>query len=372
MKRTYALPRKALHQTVFYTALFTLLAHGYRLLNMSFSGDASLIVQTEETVFQITIGRYLQPVLWAIRGPITAPLTIGLFATAALIGAAIMVVSLLGVTSRLPILLICGILATNEPLSVSYATYLPWVDVYMSALLFSIAGVYVSVRYRHGWLVSPLLYMTALALYQSYLQAAVVLILILLILKLFDGESVKAIWFFGIRACLSLLMGLILYAFGLKVVLAALGLTATDNYNGVTRVGMMALDQVPKLLMSTFRYPFEFFTRAADHAFISPVLTAAILLFTLPVLLLRAWRLSVGGKLTLLFLLVMLPLGGNFVAFISQGIIHPLMVYSFFFLYILCCILHEWHTTLVLLQKPLKVAKCVASLLLAPPHFSML
>ena len=49
MKRTYALPRKALHQTVFYTALFTLLAHGYRLLNMSFSGDASLIVQTEET-----------------------------------------------------------------------------------------------------------------------------------------------------------------------------------------------------------------------------------------------------------------------------------------------------------------------------------
>lgn len=364
MIRTYVLPRKALHQTVFYTALFTLLAHGYRLLNMSFSGDASLIVQTEETVFQITIGRYLQPVLWAIRGPITAPLTIGLFATAALIGSAVLIVSLLGVSARLSILLICGILATNETLSVSYATYLPWVDVYMIALFFSIAGVYVSVRFRHGWLISPMLYMATAALYQSYLQAAVVMLLILLIRRLLDGESVKTIWFFGIRSCLSLLSGLILYAIGLKVVLAVLDLSATDNYNGVTRVGMMAFDQIPHLLMTTFRYPFEFFMRKSDHAFISPVLTAALLLFTLPVLLLRALRLTIGGKLTLLFLLVMLPLGGNFVAFISQGIIHPLMVYSFFFFYVFCFALHEWPIAFAPIQKPLRAAKYMAGLLI--------
>ena len=95
MKRTFPLPRKALTQTVFYSVLFSLLAHGYRFLNMSFSGDASLIAQTEDTVFQIAIGRFLQPVYWDVRGPITAPLTIGLFATAALTGAAILIVSLL-------------------------------------------------------------------------------------------------------------------------------------------------------------------------------------------------------------------------------------------------------------------------------------
>ncbi|MBQ7826011.1 MAG: glucosyltransferase domain-containing protein, partial [Clostridia bacterium] len=271
-----------------------------------------------------------------IRGPITAPLPIGLFATAALAGAAVLIVSMLGLTSRLPILLVCGVLATNETLSVSYATYLPWVDVYMIAFFFSIAGVYVSVRFRHGWLISPLLYLIALALYQSYLQTAVVMILILLLLRLLNGEPVKDIWLFGVRSCLALLAGLLLYALGLRLVLAALGLAASDNYNGVTRVGSMALSKIPQLLMTTFRYPLQFFMRNTDSAFVSPIFTCALLVLALPVLVCFAWRLSPGGKLTLLFLLVMLPLGSNFVAFISQGIVHPLMVYSFFFLYVLC------------------------------------
>ncbi|MBQ7826012.1 MAG: hypothetical protein IJ337_06650 [Clostridia bacterium] len=46
MNKPLSISRKALQQTVFYTVLFSLLAHGYRFLNMSFSGDASLIVQT--------------------------------------------------------------------------------------------------------------------------------------------------------------------------------------------------------------------------------------------------------------------------------------------------------------------------------------
>lgn len=363
MNQPPSISRKALQQTVFYTVLFSLLAHGYRFLNMSFSGDASLIVQTEETVFQITIGRYLQPVLWMIRGPITAPLTIGLFATAALAGAAVLIVSMLGLTSRLPILLVCGILATNETLSVSYATYLPWVDVYMIAFFFSIAGVYVSVRFRRGWLISPLLYLIALALYQSYLQTAVVMILILLILRLLNGEPVKDIWLFGIRACIALLAGLLLYALCLRLVLAALGLSASDSYNGVTRVGSMALSEIPQLLMTTFRYPIQFFMRSADRAFVSPILTFTLLALALLVLFYSAWKLSVAGKLTLLFLLVMLPLGCNFVAFISQGIVHPLMVYSLFFLYVLCIAVIIRMPVPSKLQRPFHAVQGVAAFL---------
>lgn len=364
MKHAHSLSRETLRYTVFCTVLFSLLAHGYRFLNMSFSGDASLIVQTEETVFQITIGRYLQPVLWAIRGPITAPLTIGLFATAALIGACVLVVSLLNLTSKTAILLVCGILATNETLSVSYATYLPWVDVYMISFFFSVAGVYVSTRFKHGWLVSPLMYLVTLALYQSYLQTAAVLIITLLIHRLLDGEDARSIWLSGVRACISLLLGLLLYAVVFKLVLAALGLSASDNYNGVTRVGIMRLEEIPKLLISTFLYPFQFFARSADSAFISPMLTIALLIVSLPLLLFCANRLTVGQNATLAFLLFMLPLGANFVAFISKGIVHPLMVYAFFFLYILCITLHERAPALKLHQTYLRAARPAASLIL--------
>ena len=363
MNRTFTLPRKALTQTVFYSVLFSLLAHGYRFLNMSFSGDASLIAQTEDTVFQITIGRFLQPVYWMVRGPITAPLTIGLFATAALTGAAILIVSLLNLTSRHAILLVCGMLATNETLSVSYATYLPWVDVYMMALFFSTAGIYISVRMKHGWLLSPVLYLVTLALYQSYLQTAVVLSLMLLILRLLDGERVGRIALSGVQTCLSLLISLLLYAAASRLVLAALGLTASDNYNGISRVGMMPLGDVPGLLLSTFLYPFRFFAREADSAFIPPLLTLMLLLLSLPALLVPARRLCLGQKAMLAFLLVMLPLGANFVAFISQGIVHPLMVYSFFFLYILCIAL--WERTQLHRKKLWRCAGTAAMLITA-------
>ena len=103
----------------------------------------------------------------------------------------------------------------------------------------------------------------------------------------------------------------------------------------------MPLGDVPGLLLSTFLYPFRFFAREADSAFIPPLLTLMLLLLSLPALLVPARRLCLGQKAMLAFLLVMLPLGANFVAFISQGIVHPLMVYSFFFLYILCIALWE-------------------------------
>ena len=328
------LSREAMKQTAFYTALFSLLAHGYRFLNMSFSGDSTLISQAEEVAYQTAIGRYLQPVLWQIRGTITAPLTIGLFATAALIGAALMIVSLLGLKTRAQIMLTCGILATNETLSVSYATYLPWVDVYMIAFFFAMLGVYVSARWRHGIWLSPVFYMISLGLYQSYLQTAVVMIILLLMQRLFDGERPGVIWLDGVKACLALLAGLLLYAAGLKLVLRAMGLKALNDYNGVSHVGVMSLSEIPGLLRDTYLYPFAFFARSAQDSVIPPVITAALLLASLPALLIRAKGLSAPARLTLLFLFAVLPLGANFVAFISKGIVHPLMVYAFFFLYI--------------------------------------
>ena len=53
MNKPLPLSRKALQQTVFYTILFSLLAHGYRFLNMSFSGDAALIARLEECARRI-------------------------------------------------------------------------------------------------------------------------------------------------------------------------------------------------------------------------------------------------------------------------------------------------------------------------------
>ena len=341
MNKPAPITRDTLRTTALYTVLFTLLAHGYRFLNMSFSGDAAQISQAGEIAYQTSIGRFLQPVYWHIRGFITAPLTIGLFATAGLLGASLMVVSLLRLSNRRSIALVCGILATNETLGVSYATYLPWADVYMVAFFFAIAGVYLHARFRHGWLLSPLFYFISLGLYQSYLQTAVVLIMLLLILRLMDGERAGGIWLDGLKACAALLVALILYYIAVQYAPRLIGIEALDDYNSARNAIYFEAGEILDLLMQTCLYPFQFFTRAADSAFVPPILTLLLLLLGLPALLIPCFSLSIPAKLTVLLLLAALPFGSNFAAFLSKGFIHPLMVYAFYFLYVLIIVLWD-------------------------------
>ena len=203
------------------TAVFTLLSHSYRYLSMSFSGDAMLLSQTGEELYQTSLGRFLQPVYWQIRGYITAPLLIGLFATAFLALSSAIIVHLFSITRPVHIALICGVLAANETLAVSNATYLPWTDVYMLSMLFSVLGVLITFRHPRGFLISPLFYCLSLGLYQSYLPVAAALVILLLLLETLQNGSLVSIWQRGFKACLSLFFGLLLYALVLRIVLGA-------------------------------------------------------------------------------------------------------------------------------------------------------
>jgi len=152
MDHTPHLPnRNTLRQVLIWTVLFSLLAHGYRYLSLGFSGDAMLLSQTGEELYQISLGRFLQPVYWQIRGDITAPLTIGLFATAFLCACAYLTVSLLGIHRPLHIALVCAILTANETMGASNAAYLPWTDVYMLAMALALAGVYLFFHWKWGF-----------------------------------------------------------------------------------------------------------------------------------------------------------------------------------------------------------------------------
>lgn len=329
-----------------YTACFTLLAHGYRYLSMGFSGDAALISQAGEEAYQVSLGRFLQPVYWQVRGSITAPLVIGLFATAFLIVTAVILTRLLGFTRRREIALTCGLIAASETFAVSNATYLPWTDVYALALMLAMLGVYVFFRLKRGWLLSSVLYCLSLGAYQSYLAVAASLLILLFLARLLDGERTSRVWRDGMLSCLSLLLGLLLYALVLKAVLAVLGIEASRDYNGVGRVGAIALDALPGLLSETYLTPLRYLFDPAGEAVIPwhvrliPAWLNQILLACAAVLLAaRMRRMRPGAVLTALLLLLLLPFGMNFVELIAQGIVNGLMIYAYGFFYILCLLL---------------------------------
>lgn len=323
-----------------FTALFSLLAHGYRYLSPSFSGDSMLLSQVGEEAYQTSLGRFMQPVYWQIRGYITAPLLIGLFATVFLALSAVLVIRLLRMEKPLHIALVCGILTANETLAISNATYLPWTDVYMLALLLSLLGVYVFMHSRFGLVLSPVFYCLSLGLYQSYLPAASTMLILLFLLETLDGAKPADVWRRGLLSCVSLVLGLLLYALVLNVILALTGGQASQDYNGVGRVGMVAADQIWPLLRGTFIDPlrllFSDTTVMTWHiTTVPPLLNIALFSLAGVLLVLKLKGLRLSAVPLAAFLLFALPLGMNFIQFISKGISSGLTIYAYNLAYLL-------------------------------------
>lgn len=323
------------------TVALTLLAHAYRFLNAGFGLDAMLIAEQVDIETQISLGRFMQPLYWLVRGYITAPPVVALFATAFLAGAVLIVLALTGIRSRLGIALTCGVLAVNETLCVSYASYLPWVDVYMLSLLLCVAAVFVQTRFRRGFLLSPLLYCMALGLYQSYLQAAATLVMLMLLARALDGERPGALLVEGLGHAGAMLAGLLLYALVYRLAIALYGTSVSTEYNTVAEVGHYTLSAIPDLLKKTCWEPIRYFFAPQDATFLPPAVNVLLAVLALGALIGLAHKLPLASKGLIVLILAMLPFGMNFVTFISKGIVHMLMNYAYFFFYVLCILLAE-------------------------------
>lgn len=324
-----------------FTAFFSLLAHGYRYLSMSFSGDSLLLTMEGTAVYQSTLGRFLQPVYWQIRGLVNAPWLIGLFSTIFLAAAVLIAASLFDLERPLHLALLSGLMVTGETFAVSNATYLPWMDVYALSLLLCLLGAAVFWRCSHGVFICPVFYALACGLYQSYLPAASTMIILLLLRQTLRGEKVSRIFVRGLQACASLVAGLLLYAVFLSIALKITGGHASQEYNGVGNISHFALDKIPVLLLDTFKTPLEYLfspssaTAMPWHINRTPaVLNLALLALSFVMLLGHIRKLPLSSAGMVLFLVLLLPFSMNFIQFVAQGAVSGLTIYTYAFFYL--------------------------------------
>ena len=178
---SFSFSRSNVRRVLVYTAVFFFLAHGFRFLAPNFSDDSLLISQTENTDWQISLGRFMQPIYWRIRGDIPVPSVIGFLSYFFLACATCVVCSLLGLTRRSSLLMLCMALTGNATFAIANSSYISWTDVYMLSFLCCALCVYVTAKYRFGFLGGVLILFAGLGLYQSYLETAIVLFLLVLI-----------------------------------------------------------------------------------------------------------------------------------------------------------------------------------------------
>lgn len=343
LKRLH-LDRRMVARVFLLTALFFFAAHIYRFTSAAFSHDSLLLNQSDDRSFQISLGRFLQPLYWKLRGDIPAPFLVGMLSCLYIGAAVCLIVSLLDLRSTLSIALTCAVLTANATLIFAGGSYISWMDVYMLAFLLAAACVFLCARWRFGFLAAPPLLCASLALYQSYVSTAALLFLMLLVKSALDGASPRALLLTALKFLFVLLAGLCLYAASVSMVLRATGTTLSDTQNSIARVGRFEGVSILRLLLDTWLYPFRYMSAPQTHLprFAAPagfgVFALGALCF---VVLLCVRRISLPAALLAILAVLLMPFAANAVYFISEGFIHAAMIYAFFLAFILPIFLAE-------------------------------
>ncbi len=330
----------------FFVILFGLAAHGYCYFNLLYSHDSLHIVRSiQENALQIGLGRFGIPIYLQIRGYIAMPTIVGILSLCYLTVAIFGIVSLLDLNSKPFIAVICAVLTTNESIIFLNASYIGVADVYMLSLLLAIGSVYITERYRYGIFLAPILLCFSLGLYQSYFQTAVFLFLILIAKRAFEKQSVRIILLSGVKALSTLLLSLLLYVLILRFLLQHNIAELVDSYNGLSNVGNFGtFDQLLQLLKETILYPMHYFlSPALCNSQVIAICNIILCLILLIALIRLLWHKTIPKEIFVLLILTLLlmPLGMNIIFFISNGLEHTLMIFSFFLVYVFLCYLLE-------------------------------
>lgn len=318
-----------------FTVLFMFVGHAYRYMNLAYTDDSVEIIQSTDRIWQFQLGRFLQPVYWQIRGDIVVPYLIGLLSVLWLAGAIYLIVSMMDIRSKVSYAIICAVLSCNSTLSVANATYISWSDVYMLSLFCAMIGVYVWQRFRYGFILTAGFLCASMALYQAYFQTAILMCLMVLVKRALDGWKVARLIEEGIKAIAALVLGLILYELCVRFVEYAAEISRATTYNGIGNVGSFLNGSILGLLRETYLYPFFYMMDIpAYNSRMTGIAYGLVLVIAVIAIILLMMKRCIASlnRVFAVVMVLLMPLGMNAVYFIANGVVHNLMMYSFFLL----------------------------------------
>lgn len=322
-----------------WTAVFLTAAHAFRWFNTGFNHDSLKVFQFDGS-WQAYLGRYLAPIYLVVRGKIGAPFLIALIAGAFLIVANILMVRILRIKKPLHVIMFCALSATSPVLISLFASVLTATDLHILALMFAALSVYVLLECdrKWGWALGALFLACSLALYQAYAQVVVTLILLRLLLELLTEPDYGKVWKNKGRIILFFLVGVAVYCVGYVLFIKLFygldlsQLPSNGDYNSLDKMTRLRLADIPKLLAGMYKSFARYFVRPETRllrfrSFANLTVLACVLYY-----LFRADA-PVKRKLMAAGLLLLLPLGANFVYILTGGMAHTLMIFSYTVLY---------------------------------------
>lgn len=321
------------------TTIWMLIAHLYRWVHMtSASHDSLLLDQMNDAMWEISLGRFLQPVYCFLRGDIPSPFLIGILSIVFLSLTVLVTCKLLNLTSPFTIVLLSGILSTNISLILHNATYVFTVDLSMLACLLGTLSVFWCVRYKYGFALGAPCVIMIFALSPGYIAYPITLTLIFLIRETLIGCPLRTVIIIGCKFLAFLFVGAILYLFIFPTVQEAAGITSVA-YRGFSEILGYEGNTILPMLIKTYTLPFDYLAHPKTYGAIVVSFANAILtILTIVGFVLHCQKARVALQRIILAIafLLLIPLAMDCVFFIAKGAVHELMFFSFNLYYALC------------------------------------
>ena len=190
------------------------LGHAFGYLNLIYSGSGVMVDAAQGRMAQVAAGYWAQPLYFAVRGGISAPMLVGLLSGAYLAAAAAVIALSLNITRPLPLALLAGTLCLNPAVTAVNAAELNAADACFLGLALCVLGAALAARGRRFVLPAAVCWGAGAALEQSMVAAGLSLLLLLSLRELLSGGGVRKALALLARGLLAMAAGAGLYLLG--------------------------------------------------------------------------------------------------------------------------------------------------------------
>ena len=313
------------------------LAHSFGLVNVLHNYD-NILQQPKGYGAGVTSGRWLLEVLGDFCQNVldlgyNLPVIKGLIYLVFIAMAAAVVVDFLKITGGKAVL--TGCLMATFPTVFDTMIFRYTAPYYGLALLLSVLAAWTAFRKPWGIPVSALCLALSMGLYQAYPPVTIGLFLLDLMGEaLEDDADLKHLIRRGLRCCITLVLGVLLYFVMLKAALVLYSKNL-DSYQGISSMGRIPLSQLPWLVKKAWFTGATFTLTDYCGLVTTPVfkviwtlLVGFILLLSLCIL--RRRKTKPAQAIFFCLMGLLFPLGVNFIAVMCPNAsIYAIMVYAF-------------------------------------------
>lgn len=313
---------------------FGLFAHGYAYSNSFFAHDsllelASNGVLLDSVSMKISVGRFMQPVAFALRGNISAPWLMGCLS---LFWSGMSTLLLTRVFRLSTPILVAGLLVTQLSVTYTHSFYIHEVDMFALGFFMACLALYVYQCVPYGRWLAPFCVALACGFYQAYFSAAVLLFQALLFQEVLEKKSFWKLVGKAMTSMTILFFGLLIYYGLYRWVVDITGTEVIETYNQMPHLfeipDFFTAENFWSNFMRIHEEVFLYFINPVTHynIVVGGINTILFFLFLFILVLVNVQERLPNGSLLFLFLMFLtMPFGGNISSFFA-GFCHELMV----------------------------------------------